>query len=78
MIHAIKAFALLGGEWVLYILIALSLWCVAVIWDRFFLFRARAKEEEFLGGQVPALLAKGQIKEAQSLVENASSPRVSF
>jgi biopolymer transport protein ExbB len=74
MIHAIKAFALLGGEWVLYILIALSIWCLAVIWDRFFLFRARAKEQELLGNKVPELLAKGKIQEAQELVENAKSP----
>jgi biopolymer transport protein ExbB/TolQ len=74
MIHAIKAFALLGGEWVIYILIGLSIWCLAVIWDRFFLFRARAKEEELLGDRVPALLAKGQVLQAQELVENAKSP----
>ncbi len=74
MIHAIKAFALLGGEWVLYILIALSIWCLAVIWDRYFLFRARAKEQELLGNKVPELLAKGKIQEAQELVENAKSP----
>ena len=31
MLQAIKAFALLGGEWVLYILLFLSLWSIAVI-----------------------------------------------
>jgi len=74
MIQAIKAFALLGGDWVLYLLILLSAWCLAVIYNRFKLFRARAKEESLLGGKVPELLAKGKIKEAQKLVEKATSP----
>jgi biopolymer transport protein ExbB len=74
VLHVIKSFALVGGEWVLYILIALSVWCAAVIWDRFFLFRARAKEEELLGNQVPALLAKGEISKARKLVKNSASP----
>lgn len=46
ILQAIKAFALLGGDWVLYILIVLSVWSIKVILERFFLFRARAKEEQ--------------------------------
>jgi biopolymer transport protein ExbB/TolQ len=74
MLQMIKAFALLGGEWVLYILLGLSVWSIAVIWDRFFLFRQKAKESELLQGKAPDLLLKGQIKEVQKLVENLSSP----
>ncbi len=74
MIHVIKAFALVGGDWVLYLLLALSVWCGAVINNRFKVFRARAKEEELLGNRLPDLLVKGKIREAQKLVENASSP----
>ena len=74
MLQAIKAFSLLGGDWVLYILVALSLWCLAVIWDRFFLFRSKAKDAERLGSEVPELLAQGKLPQIQKLVENAASP----
>jgi biopolymer transport protein ExbB len=74
MIHVIKAVAMIGGDWVIYILIALSVWSIAIIWDRFILFRARAKEEELLGDQVPALLAQGKILLAKQLVEKSRSP----
>jgi biopolymer transport protein ExbB/TolQ len=74
MLQMIKAFALLGGEWVLYILLGLSVWSIAVIWDRFFLFRKKAKESEILEAKAPELLIKGQIKEVQKLVENLTSP----
>jgi biopolymer transport protein ExbB/TolQ len=78
MLQMIKAFALLGGEWVLYILLGLSIWSIAVIWDRFFLFRKKAKESELLQEKAPELLLKGQIKEAQKLVENLTSPAASI
>jgi hypothetical protein len=65
MLQMIKAFALLGGEWVLYILLGLSIWSIAVIWDRFFLFRQKAKESELLQEKAPELLLKGQVKEVQ-------------
>ncbi len=74
MLQAIKAFALLGGEWVLYLLLALSIWSIAVIWDRFFLFKKKVKDTELLEEQVPDLLSKGNIKEVQKLVENTASP----
>jgi biopolymer transport protein ExbB/TolQ len=74
MLQMIKAFALLGGEWVLYILLGLSVWSIAVIWDRFFLFRKKAKESEILEAKAPELLMKGQIKEVQGLLENLTSP----
>lgn len=74
MLQMIKAFALLGGEWVLYILLGLSVWSIAVIWDRFFLFRKKAKESEILEAKAPELLIKGQIKEVQGLLQNLTSP----
>ncbi len=74
MLQAIKAFALLGGEWVLYILLGLSIWSIAVIWDRFFLFKKKVQDTELLEERVPDLLSKGNIKEVQKLVENTASP----
>jgi biopolymer transport protein ExbB/TolQ len=74
MLQAIKAFALLGGEWVLYLLLGLSLWSIAVIWDRFLLFREKTKDAELLEEKVPGLLARGQIKELRELLEKSVSP----
>ncbi len=74
MLQAIKAFALLGGEWVLYLLLGLSLWSIAVIWDRFMLFRKKSKDAESLEEKVPGLLAQGKIEELRKMVENAVSP----
>lgn len=78
MLQIIKAFALLGGEWVLYILLVLSVWSIAVIWDRFFLFQKKAKESALLEEKVPQLLLDGKIKEVQKIVENLTSPAASI
>jgi biopolymer transport protein ExbB len=74
ILQAIKSFALLGGEWVLYLLIALSVWAMAVIWDRFFQFRVRFKDAQLLSDKVPDLLAQGQLQQLQELVAHSSSP----
>lgn len=74
MLQAIKAFALLGGEWVLFILLGLSIWSIAVIWDRFFLFRRKSRNTELLERQVPELLSRGQVKEISDLLKNSASP----
>jgi biopolymer transport protein ExbB len=73
MLQSIKAFALLGGEWVLFILIFLSLWCLAVIWDRYFFFRSRAKDAALLGEKLPGFFAKGQFQQARTLLERGAS-----
>jgi biopolymer transport protein ExbB len=67
MLQAIKAFALLGGEWVLFILLALSLWSVAVIIQKFREFKIRKRGSAELESQVPALLAQGEFKQAEKL-----------
>ena len=73
VIQAIKTFALLGGDWVLYILIALSLWGLAVIWDRFLFFGSKAKDAELLGNKISELFAQGKLQQIQKMVEKSSS-----
>jgi biopolymer transport protein ExbB len=63
----------LGGEWVLFLLLALSLWCVAVIWDRARFFRSRERDAQRLGEELPGLLSQGELKRALELVENSPS-----
>jgi len=74
MLQAIKAFALLGGEWVLVILLLLSLWALAVAWDRFFYFRERHVQAKGLGERLPALLAAGKSAEAKALCREVPCP----
>jgi len=74
MFHVLKGFALVGGEWVLYLLIALSFWCVAVIADRFLYFRKRLKHSRELNEKVGELLALGDLPQAQSLAEKNECP----
>jgi biopolymer transport protein ExbB len=74
MLHAIKAFALLGGEWVLAIILLLSLWALAVVWDRFFYFKERHVRAKGLGERLPALLAAGKMKEAVTLCRETDCP----
>jgi len=73
MLQAIKAFALLGVEWVLFLLLALSLWCLAVIWDRFRFFRSRERDVHRLSEEIPDFLEKGEIQLALQMAENSPS-----
>jgi biopolymer transport protein ExbB len=74
MLHIIKAFALLGGEWVLAVIILLSLWGMAVVWDRFFYFRERHVRAQELEKQLPALLAAGSGQEVAALCRKVDCP----
>jgi biopolymer transport protein ExbB/TolQ len=74
MLHAIKAFALLGGEWVLAVIILLSLWALAIVWDRYFYFKERHVRAQELEKQLPALLAAGSAKEVAALCRKVDCP----
>lgn len=67
MLQAIKAFALLGGEWVLFILLGLSLWSIAVMVQKVREFKTRSLGTGELEAKVPGLLAQGEFKQAEKL-----------
>jgi biopolymer transport protein ExbB len=67
MLQAIKAFALLGGEWVLFILLGLSLWSIAVMAQKVLEFKARSQGVGDMEAKVPGLLAQGEFKQAEQL-----------
>jgi len=71
--YAIQTFAQAGGEWVLYVLIALSVWSFAVILERMRYFRRLGRNAEILEG-IPALLAEGEMEKARQLAEKAQCP----
>jgi biopolymer transport protein ExbB len=68
-------FSLIGAEWVLWLLIGLSVFSLAVVIDRILLF---ARTRESIGALEPALiaaLAKGDIQAARQQVERDSLVR---
>ena len=74
VIQSIKAFALLGGGWVLYLLFALSLLSVAVILNRVFYFARNSKGSEALGGELTGLFSKGRLAEAEKFLGRVQCP----
>jgi len=74
MIQSIKAFALLGGGWVLYLLFALSLLSVAVILNRVLYFARNTQDSNPLGGELTGLLSKGRLSEAEKFLTRIQSP----
>jgi biopolymer transport protein ExbB len=73
MLQAIKAFALLGGEWVLFILLGLSLWSIAVIVQKIREFKTRSMGTADLETQIPGLLVQGDFKQAEKLAQASPS-----
>ena len=73
MLQTLKTFALFGGEWVLYLLLFLSLWCLAVIWDRFLYFRKRSADAQKLQDQAPPLIQSGKWRDLEKLLKNSPS-----
>lgn len=78
MLQIIKAFALLGGEWVLYLLLALSIWAVAVMWDRYFYFKKKDQDADLLDEKIPALLDQGKVKEADQLAQRSNAAQANI
>lgn len=75
MIPTIKALAIAGGDWVLYLLLFLSVWCAGVILDRFWAFRELGRG---IGKGTEDLLAAGKWKEFQKALEKESSPEAAI
>ena len=68
------SFSLIGGIWVLYLLLALSILSVAVIVERtIYFFSNRAKPKDFKE-QLLVILLSGQLDEARKLSESATGP----
>jgi len=71
MFQLIKSFALLGGEWVLAVMLGLSLWAMAVAWNRHFHFKNRGRHARDLDVKLPPLLEKGDHAASIALCREA-------
>src|SRR5262245_61592505 len=65
--------ALLGAEWVLWILLLLSFVSIGIIVDRFLYFRSNFADDEHLAAQLPEFLRAGDIKGAWELASASDS-----
>jgi biopolymer transport protein ExbB len=72
----ILAFTLLGSEWVLWLLLLLSILSVAVMVERGIAMSGRWVDFERAGERLQAAIGKGDFQAARALLGEASSPEV--
>lgn len=72
--EAFLQLALLGANWVLWILVALSIASVAVVIERWLFFREIAGRDTALVKQLASKLADDDLESATSLVKSSTSP----
>src|SRR5438270_3530068 len=67
------AFTLLGAEWVLWLLIGLSIISFAIMIERAYYFLTHTVDVDSLAGDLRRLLGKGSVADARSCVKGADS-----
>lgn len=73
LIERLMKVALLGSEWVLYLLIALSVWSIATMVERFVYFYRRRGEAQELRSDIDATLSKGSVSDLADRLKNKRS-----
>jgi biopolymer transport protein ExbB len=71
VLQSIKTLSIFGGDWVLYLLLFLSVWCVGVILERFWAFRGLGAG---IGQDLEKELAAGQFAPVLRVLEGDESP----
>ena len=74
LIRLFTSFAMLGAEWVMWVLVALSVASVAVMLERARYYRSLDDDLEKLSDEVRGLLRKGDLAAARARLEKSSSP----
>lgn len=74
LIRLFTSFAMLGAEWVMWVLVALSVASVAVILERARYYRSLNDDLDRLADDVRALLRKNDIDGAKKRLEKSPSP----
>lgn len=70
------AFSLVGGVWILYLLIGLSVLSVAIILERLLYFRANRSKPGDFQPKLLSYLQAGKIEDAIGLAQTATGPEV--
>jgi len=74
LIKTFTSFAMLGAEWVMWVLVALSLASIALMIERYRFYRSLEADLDDLSSRLEALLAKGDVVGAQALLRPSRSP----
>ncbi len=74
LIHLFTSFAMLGAEWVMWILVALSVASVAVMLERLRYYGSLADDLDRLADDVRGMLRKGDRDSAKTRLERSPSP----
>ena len=74
LIRLFTSFAMLGAEWVMWVLVALSVASVALMLERARYYRSLDDDLEKLGDEVRGLLRKGDLAGARARLEKSPSP----
>jgi biopolymer transport protein ExbB len=74
LIKLFTSFAMLGAEWVMWLLVALSALSIAVIVDRVLYFRGLRDDLGGLGEKINARLRSGDVDGARAMLRKSPSP----
>ncbi len=74
LIGLFTRFAMLGAEWVMWVLVALSVASVAIMCERGYYYRTLSDDLDKLAEELRALLRKGDRDAARTLLERSPSP----
>lgn len=77
LVEKLLKVALLGSSWVMYLLLALSVFSIGAMIERILYFRKRDDDIEELGEQLIALLEKGDREGAAALLKKSPSVEAS-
>ena len=70
---ALQKFALMGASWVLYLLLAMSIFSIGIICERTLYFRSHSGDVEALGNELLRLLKGGDRRCAIALLQGSKS-----
>lgn len=74
LIGLFTKFAMLGAEWVMWVLVALSVATVALMFERAFYFRSLSDDLDKLAEDLRSLLRSGDLGAAKTRLEKSPSP----
>jgi biopolymer transport protein ExbB/biopolymer transport protein TolQ len=77
LVEKLLKVALLGSSWVMYLLLALSVFSIAAMFERWLFFRKRNDDVDDLGEKLLDLLASGDIDGGRALLKKSPSVEAS-
>jgi biopolymer transport protein ExbB/biopolymer transport protein TolQ len=66
---ALQKFALMGASWVLYLLLAMSIFSIGIICERAMYFRSHSGDVDTLGNELLRFLKAGDVASAEALLK---------